>query len=100
MAKPEPLYRWKWNGMKWYEKPYYVLACRWCYGVFEASRSDAVTGGVNCRRALARYNRALVNRGATSPAGRYVTTLERFSAEGKECVSIPALSQAGVLGAT
>ncbi len=85
MAKPEPLYRWTWNDRGPYRKPYYVIACRWCYGTFEAARSDAVTGSATCRKALSRYNRALVD-GLDYEQRRYRDTVKRFSRRGKTCL--------------
>lgn len=88
MPNPEPLYRWKWGSRGPYRKPYYIVACRWCYGTFEASRSDAVTGGFKCRRALSRYNGRLARGLSPESAARYASTLKRFSREGRTCASV------------
>ncbi len=89
MARPEALYRWRWNGRRWRAKPYYIIACRWCYGTYEAARSDSVSGGGKCRRALSRYNRALARGEGRKPGGRYAATVKRFSHQGRQCASTP-----------
>jgi hypothetical protein len=85
-------YEWVYNGRRWRLKPHYALVCRWCLGNFTALRSDAVTGGAKCRKALSRHRKGhrLPGRGRGRGRGRYSDTVARNSQEGKACASSEA----------
>lgn len=95
MPRAEALYEWKWNGRRWREKPYYIVACRWCFGTFRAARSDAVSGGINCRRAQGRYNQTLAAGKPVEPGKRYRNTVRRHSRIGQHCASNDGPSTVG-----
>ena len=59
--------------------------CKWCGGQFSAQRSDALTGGPNCRKAQSRFNKAMAGGAAYETARRGAQ--KRC---GKWCASAPS----------